>query len=189
MVLPIQRASMQLNPERQEVRLPADAFRVSLTGVQEGYLADQALAHLSIAGVQNAMVEVGWHKACGSSPDGLGWPIDISHPTIENPVVRLYVEHCGVATASVLDQAYTFRDQVYYNHLDPVSGRPAARLSSVTVVAPSCELAGALAQGIFIMEPEEGLSLLNSLPEVEGLLLDPEGRVAMSDSLFVWMND
>ncbi|UCH09254.1 MAG: FAD:protein FMN transferase, partial [Fidelibacterota bacterium] len=123
------------------------------------------------------------------SPDGLGWPIEISHPVIGDSVVQLFVEHCGVATASVLDGAYTFRDQVYFNHLDPATGQPADRLSSVTVVAPSCELASALAQGVFVMDPEEGLRLLNELPEVEGLLLDPEGRVAISDSLFLWMAD
>lgn len=189
MILPLQRADIQFNPEHQQVRITTDAFRISLTAVQEGYAADQALAHLSMVGVQNAMVEVGWHRACGGSPDGLGWPIEISHPVIGDSVVQLFVEHCGVATASVLDGAYTFRDQVYFNHLDPATGQPADRLSSVTVVAPSCELASALAQGIFVMEPEEGLRLLNELPEVEGLLLDPEGRVAISDSLFLWMAD
>jgi thiamine biosynthesis lipoprotein len=189
MTLALQRASMQFNPEGQQVRIPSDAFSVSLTGVQEGYVADQALAHVSIAGIQNAMVEVGWHRACGGSSDGLGWPIEITHPAIEDTVIRLFVEHRGVATASILDEAYTFRDEVYFNHLDPSTGRPARRLSSVTVVAPSCELAGALAQGIFVMEPEEGLRLLNDLPEVEGMLLDTEGRIAFSDSLFMWMDN
>jgi len=189
LLLPLQRASIQFVPERNQVRIPNDAFTVSLTGIQEGYTADQALAHLVFAGVPNAKVQVGSHVACGGSSDGLGWPISVRDPATGEAVVRLFVENSGVATASVNDQAYTFRNDTYYNHLDPATGRPARSLSSVTVVAPSCELASSLAWGIFVMNPEEGLSLLNELPEVEGILLDPNGGITMSDSLFIWMGE
>jgi len=187
LLLPLRRASIQFIPESYQVRMPNDAFAVSLTGIQEGYAADQALAHLVFAGVTNARVQVGSHVACGGSPDGLGWPINVRDPASGETVVQLFVENCGVATASVNDQAYTFRNDTYYNHLDPATGRPARSLRSVTVVAPSCELAGSLARGIFVMNHEEGLSLLNDLPEVDGILLDTEGGIAVSDSLFIWM--
>ena len=187
LLLPLRRASMQFVPERYQVQIPNDAFTVSLTGIREGYVADQALAYLAYAGVQNASVQVGAHAAYGGSPDGLGWPVAVRDPDTGEMVVRLFVENAGVATAAVNDQAYTFRGDTYYNHLDPATGRPARSLRSVTVVAPSSELAGALARGIFVMQPEEGLRLLNDLPEVDGVLLDAGGGTAVSDSLFLWM--
>ena len=187
LLLPLRRASIQFISENYQVKMPNDAFSVSLTGIEEGYAADQALAHLVYAGISNAMVRVGSHVACGGSPDGLGWPISVKDPVSGATAVQLSVENCAVATASINDQAYTLRDNTYYNHLDPATGRPVRSLRSVTVVAPSCELAGSLAQGIFVMNPEEGLRLLNDLPEVEGILLDPEGGITMSDSLFIWM--
>ncbi len=187
LLLPLRRASIQFIPENYQVKMPNDAFSVSLTGIKEGYAADQALAHLVIAGISNAMVRVGSHVACGGSPDGLGWPISVTDPVSGATAVQLSVENCAVATASINDQAYTLRDNTYYNHLDPVTGRPVRSLRLVTVVAPSCELAGSLARGIFVMNPEDGLRLLNDLPEVEGILLDPEGGITMSDSLFIWV--
>ncbi len=187
LLLPLRRTSIEFVPEQYQVKLPDDAFAVSLTGIKEGYAADQALAHLVYTGIANAMVQVGSHVACGGSPDGLGWPISVRDPESGATAVQLFVENCGVATASTNDQAYTFRDNTYYNHLDPATGRPVRSLRSVTVIAPSCELAGCLAQGIFVMNPEEGLRLLNDLPEVEGILLDSEGGITMSDSLFIWM--
>lgn len=187
MLLALGRASIQFVPERHQVQMPDDAFSIPLTGIREGYAADQALAHLEFAGVPDARAQVGSHVACGGSPDGLGWPIDVRNPHSGEIVMRLFVEHCGVATASVNDQAYTYRDETYYNHLDPATGLPARSLSSVTVVAPSCELAAGLARGIFVMEPEAGLQLLNELPEADGVLLDPDGNAAFSDSLFLWM--
>ncbi len=183
MLLPLGRANIQFNLERFQVSIPDDAFSVSLSGIQEGYVADQALAHLVYAGLSNAMVQVGFHVACGGSADGTGWQITVPHPVSGAIVARLFVENCGVAIASIADQAYAYRGETYYNHLDPDNGRPASSLIMVTVVAPTCQLAASLAQGIFVIGPEEGLSLLNRLPDTEGILLDPEGGLVVTDSL------
>jgi thiamine biosynthesis lipoprotein len=119
----------------------------------------------------------------------LGWQVSIVNPALEDTEVNLFVEFCGVATASVMDQSYVYRDEVYYNHLDSETGRPARNLSSVTVVAPTSELAAGLARGIFILPPDEGLSLLNDLPSVDGLLINNNGEISLSDSMFIWMGD
>ena len=186
-LLTLGRTKIEFDPSRYEIMIPNDAFEISLSGLQEGYMADQTLAHLSMAGVQNAMVQVGSHFACGSSVSGLGWQVTIVNPVVEGSSVNLFVEYGGVSTASVSDQVYTYRDEKYYNHLDPETGRPARTLSSATVVAPTCELASSLARGIFVLLPEEGLRLLNELPTVDGLLINNDGSVAVSDSMFLWM--
>jgi thiamine biosynthesis lipoprotein len=183
------RTRIEFDPSRYQITMPNDAFEISLTGLRDGYAADQTLAHLAMAGVQSAMVQVGSHFACGSSVSGLGWQVNIVNPAVEDTEVNLFVEFCGVATASVMDQSYVYRDEVYYNHLDSETGRPARNLSSVTVVAPTSELASGLARGIFILPPDEGLSLLNDLPSVDGLLINNNGEISLSDSMFIWMGD
>ena len=186
-MLPIQRAKINLSPERSRVEIPNDAYAVSLTGIQEGYTADQALAMLELSGIREAAVQLGANLACAGSPDGLGWEHAITNPATGAVLVRLFLENCGLATASILDQAYTYRDLSYYNHLDSRTGRLADSLLSVTVIAPSTELAAALARGIFPIGPVRGMQLLNELPAVDGLLLDQAGRVLVSDSLFIWI--
>ncbi|MEE9464018.1 MAG: FAD:protein FMN transferase, partial [Candidatus Neomarinimicrobiota bacterium] len=125
--------------------------------------------------------------AYAASADGLGWEHILTHPGTGEELATLYLENCGLATASIRDQAYTYRNTLYYNHLDPRTGYLADSLLSVTIVAPSTELAAALARGIFPLSPVRGLRLLNELPGVEGLLLDSEGQVHRSDSLQIWM--
>ncbi len=186
-ILPIHRARINLSPVRSRVEIPNDAYAVSLTGIQEGYAADQALAMLELSGIREAAVQLGANLACAGSPDGLGWEHAITNPATGAVLARLFLENCGLATASILDQAYTYRNVTYYNHLDPQTGHLADSLLSVTVVAPSTELAAALARGIFPIGPVRGIQLLNELPGVDGLLLDPEGRVLVSDSLFIWI--
>jgi thiamine biosynthesis lipoprotein len=188
-LLTLGRTKIEFDPSRYGITMPNDAFEISLSGLREGYMADQALAHLSMAGVQNAMVQVGSHFACGSSVSGLGWQVTIMNPVVEDSSVNLFVEFRGVSTASVRDQAYRYRDEIFYNHLDPETGRPASTLSSATVVAPTCELASSLARGVFVLPPEEGLRLLNELPAIEGLFINNDGRVAVSDSMFLWMGE
>ncbi|MFC1547873.1 FAD:protein FMN transferase [Candidatus Neomarinimicrobiota bacterium] len=188
-LLTLGRTRIEFDPSRYQITMPNDAYEISLTGLRDGYVADQTLAHLSMAGVHNAMVQVGSHFACGSSVSGLGWQVNIVNPVGEDTDVNLFVEFCGVATASVTDQSYVYRDEVYYNHLDPETGRPARNLSSVTVVAPTSELASGLARGIFILPPDEGLRLLNDLPSVDGLLINHNGEISLSDSMFIWMGD
>lgn len=186
LMLALRRANLELLPERREVRMPNDAYAISLGAILTGYVADQTLSHLVLAGVPTARVQVGTNVAYGGSPDGTAWTHQVMHPATGQVVEHFYVEYSCVATASSIDQAYTFRDEVYYNHIDPATGLPAKTMSAVVVVAPTCELAGGLAQGVFCMEPESGLRVLNSLPEVEGLLLLPDGSTLATDSLAVW---
>ncbi len=186
-MLSIERGRIELSTERTYVQIPNDAFQISLTGIQEGYTADQALAMLALAGISDASVQLGAVQACAESPDGLGWEHTVIHPGTGAELATLYLENCGLATASIRDQAYTYRNVVYYNHLDPHTGYPADSLLSVTVVAPSTELAAALARGIFPHGAAKGLRLLNDLPGVEGLILDSDGQIHRSDSLSFWM--
>jgi len=186
-ILPINRTEISFRSEKAGVQLSADAYGVSLWGIQEGYAADQVLAHLDLAGVTDAQVQVDQHFACGFSPDGLGWPVEVRHPKENRPLALLRVEDAGVATASIRDGAFTYRDESYHRHLDPRTGRPAGTLLSATVVAPSCETAAGLARGIILMNPDEGLALLNELPQVDGILVTPDGTVRMSDGMFVWL--
>lgn len=186
-MLSIERARIELSTERAYVEIPNDAYQISLTGIQEGYAADQALAMLALAGISDATVQLGAVRACAESADGLGWEHTVIHPVTGAELATLYLENCGLATASIRDQEYTYRNVAYHNHLDPHTGYPADSLLSVTVVAPSTELAAALARGIFPHGAAKGLQILNELPGVEGLILDSEGQIHRSDSLDIWM--
>ncbi|MCK4579301.1 MAG: FAD:protein FMN transferase [Candidatus Marinimicrobia bacterium] len=188
-LLSMKRARIDFIPERTQVNIYNDAYSITLSGIQEGYVVDQALAHLALAGVHTARVTLGKQMACAASPDGLGWEYTIRDPGDGSTVRELYLENCGAATASILDKAYTYRDNSYFIHLDPKNGQPADSMASVTVVSPSAEMSNALARGIFIMGPQSGLALLNRMSRVEGLIIPREGNVLISDSLYQWMGN
>lgn len=188
-ILPIDRASMEFLDARTQIQLDNDTYYVSMTGVQEGYAADQALAHLMIGGIHEAKVEIGPYIACGASPDGLGWEIRVPNPAADDKFTLLHVENSGVAIASRLDGAYSYRNRMYFNQLDPFTGMPGDIYHSVAIVAPNCELAGELAKGLFLMDPKEGLALLNNMTDAEGLFIKRDGTILMSDSMQIWLEE
>ena len=60
------------------------------------------------------------------------------------------------------------------------SGRPVERVIGATVVAERGADADALAKVCSVLEPEESLRLVNSLPGVECLIVTADGQVARS---------
>jgi len=73
-------------------------------------------------------------------------------------------------------ERYFERDGRRYHHiLDPRTGYPVQGLASVTVIAPNCATADALATAAFVLGPEEGLGLLENLVSVDGLLISEQG--------------
>jgi thiamine biosynthesis lipoprotein len=60
----------------------------------------------------------------------------------------------------------------YAHVLDPRTGRPVSNgVVSVSVLAPDCTLADGLATAVMVMGKDEGLALLERLPDVEGLVV------------------
>ena len=62
--------------------------------------------------------------------------------------------------------------------IDPRTGRPAAGLASVSVVAPTALAADGLATAAFILGPERGRHLLAQQPDVYGVLIAPSGEIS-----------
>ena len=71
------------------------------------------------------------------------------------------------------------KDGVRYHHLlDPDFGEPARGCRSVTIVANRAVMADVLSTGVFIMGPDEGMQLIEKLPDVEGVIVTSRQRGA-----------
>ena len=96
---------------------------------------------------------------------------------------QLELEDEAVSTAGDY-QRYLMKDGVRYHHiLDPQTLQPARLSQSVTVVAKEGVLADGLDTGIFVMGPEKGMALLESLDGVEGVIVGQTGEVFISSGL------
>ncbi|HHX86802.1 MAG TPA: FAD:protein FMN transferase, partial [Firmicutes bacterium] len=89
----------------------------------------------------------------------------------------------AIVTSGDYERAFEQEGQRYHHILDPHTGYPASRLISVTVIAPSATEADALSTAVFVLGPEQGLKLIESLPGVEAILVTPRMEVIISSGL------
>lgn len=165
-----------------EAALPA-GFGLDLGGIAKGAVVDLLAEHLIESGRSDFLIDAGGDiLVSGQKGAGQPWVIAVRHPRKSDAVLgllRLGAEGRQTAVVTSGDyERYFEREGVRYHHiLDPATGRPARGLVSVTVIAPSAAEADGLATAAFVLGPEAGLRLLETLPRVEGLLIEEAGDV------------
>ena len=168
--------------ENGRVRLAQPGMAVNLGGIAKGYAVDRAAARLRglvPSGIINAGGDL---TAFGKRDAEHLWIIGLQHPRQPNEVLASFaVEKRGVATSGDY-QKYFIQDGVRYHHiLNPKTGLPARGLTSVTVIAPNVMQADALATAAFVMGAEKGLAWIDTLPEVEALVVREDGTLQFSN--------
>jgi thiamine biosynthesis lipoprotein len=155
----------------------ADGVAVTVGGVAKGYAVDRAVQVLRAYGIEHAIVNAGGDLYCLGTNHGVPWTVGIQHP--DDPTAlfdTVHVSNKAIATSGDYQQYFTYEGKRYHHLLDPATGKPARRARSATVLAPTTEQADALATALFTAGKDVGLALLDSLPGVEGLLIDPSGK-------------
>ncbi|MFC1889494.1 FAD:protein FMN transferase [Thermodesulfobacteriota bacterium] len=163
-------------------------MKLGLGAIAKGYAVDRALARLRRCGISDAIVNAGGDlKAsgrCGDRP----WRIGIQDPREMNDLVAtVAVEDFAVVSSGDYER-YFIRDGKRYHHiLDPRTGMPAAGSSSMTVLHRSAARADALATALFVLGPDRGLALIDSIPG-EAVIIDARGEITLSTGL-AWGKD
>lgn len=137
-----------------------DGVQADLSGIAKGYGVDLAARALEALGVTDYMVEAGGEvRVKGRNAEGRPWRIGIERPDAAGQQAMLAVALDGLAMATSGDYRIFFeRDGRRYSHeIDPATRAPVTgRLASVTVVAPDCAWADAMATGLFVMGAARG---------------------------------
>ncbi|HQE02195.1 MAG TPA: FAD:protein FMN transferase [Bacillota bacterium] len=168
------------------VFLSAEGMELDLGGVAKGYITDAAAEILLKNGVEFGSVNAGGDiRLLGPKPDGNPWRVGIKDPVnpgANNWFAIVEVRGGALVTSGDYERAFV-EDGVRWHHIiDPASGLPASGASSVTVLAPTAEIADILSTALFVLGPEKGLELVESLPETEALIW-ARGEVFWSSGL------
>ena len=162
-----------------EVRFAVDGLRLDLGAVAKGYAVDRAVDVLKRAGVRAGLIEAGGDlRYWGRKPDGRAWRFGIQHPRQEDFIAVGDIGLEALATSGDYERFFEVEGRRYHHILDPKSGYPAAGCVSATAWARSAMDADAVATIAFVMGPEAGLKLVESMPNTEILLFfEKEGRL------------
>jgi thiamine biosynthesis lipoprotein len=163
--------------DEHQVLLPEAGMELDFGGIGKEYAADRAQAVLLRAGVRHGFVNLGGDlRVLGPRADGRPWCFGIQHPRQPGGLAAQVELHEGaLATSGDYERFFVTPEGRRCCHiLDPRSGQPVAHWQSVSVAAPVCAAAGALAT-IAMLMGEAGAAFLRR-QGVAFLAIGPDGR-------------
>jgi FAD:protein FMN transferase len=151
-----------------------NGLRVDLSGIAQGYSVDEVFALLRDAGLRSLLVEIGGEVRAGEPPPGeKAWRVGIDTPAGGDALgPTLALVDVSVSTSGDYESALEVGGVRYSHILDPRTGRPATSgVASVTVVAPDCATADALATALSVLGADGALRLVEAHAELSYRLL------------------
>jgi thiamine biosynthesis lipoprotein len=176
---------IKIDADARTVTLPTK-MKIDLGGIAKGYAVDGAAAVLRAAGLTDFLAQAGGDLyGAGRKPDGSPWVSGIQDPRGPRGDFFATIELTNHAFSTAGDYArFFFVDGKRYHHIiDPRTGYPATACRSVTVWAGDAFTADAVDDAVFILGPEKGLALIESLPDVGAVIVDQANKVWISKRL------
>jgi len=151
----------------RHLTMPA-GMQLELGGLVKEYAADRAALLLKRRKMNSAYVELGGDiHVTGPRPDGSAWRMGIRKPdyrgqdrTAAMAAIPLFAG--GLATSGDYERSFLIDGKRYGHIVNPQSGLPVESFQSVSVLAPSCLLAGSMSTLAMLKGVEAGLELLRS---------------------------
>ncbi|MFF5158736.1 FAD:protein FMN transferase [Streptomyces sp. NPDC000348] len=159
--------------------------RLDPTGIVKGWAVERAARRLAAAGATGVSVNGGGDvQVLGAPGAGRPWRVGVSDPLRPGGLAAV-VSAAGASELAVATSGTAERGD---HIVDPRTGRSAVTdLVAVTVVAPRLTWADCWATAAFAMGSREGLRWLESLPDVEALLITAGDEVRCTGGLAGWL--
>ena len=158
--------TLRLHPDNRAVELTQWGMRLDLGGIGMGVAIDRALAILCEHGITSAMVDASGDIAViGTPPDRNSWRVAVAAlGRHECDTAEIPLRDAAVTTSGDAFQSVTI-DGVRYSHVvDPRTGLGVTGPAAVTVIAPNCTTADALATAASVLGPTAGMPLVMATP-------------------------
>jgi thiamine biosynthesis lipoprotein len=167
----------QITVTGDRITFSKPGMAVTLDGIAKGYVVDKGTDCLQQYGFDNVIVESGGDLyASGHTWHNNAWQIGVAHPRPNH--LNGYAAHFSLSDRAVAtsgDYLNNFTQDFSRHHIiDPRTGNSPTELASVSVVAPDATSADALSTALMVMPLEEGIALVNGLPEVEALFVSKD---------------
>lgn len=177
---------VKLDPGARSVYLDEPHVRIGLGGIAKGYAVDRASKVLSDGGLTSFFVQAGGDLYTrGVKDNGRPWESGIRDP--RGPEGDFFavmpVSDHAFSTAGDYERFYIVGGRRYHHIIDPHTGYPATASRSVTIWAPNAFIADEIDDAVFILGPERGLALVESLDGVGAVIVDAHSRVWTSKRL------
>lgn len=174
-----------LDSEKQTVFLKEKGMRIGFGGIGKGYAAEMAKKILVKNQIKSGIINAsGDLTAWGFQPNGKPWTIGIANPDAPtNAFSFLEISDKAIATSGNYEKFVMINGKKYSHTIDPKTGLPITGIKSVTVIANNAEFADAMATPIAVMGIENGLFLVNQIPNLHCIIIDDFNKIYTSKNI------
>jgi thiamine biosynthesis lipoprotein len=177
--------NIYINKMDGTIYLEKTGMRIGFGAIGKGFAADHTAKYLRLQGVKSGVVNASGDLFCwGTDADGAPWRVAVANPTDKNEVL-LWLQATNQAVVTSGDyEKYKLHNGIRYAHIiNPKTGYPVTGVMSATVIAPTAELADALATAIFVLGREAGIKLINQLDGISCIVIDSENKMHTSANI------
>lgn len=173
-----------LDEEASTVYLADKNMSLDVGSIGKGYAVQRLAEYAREIGMEHALISVGGNVcAVGAKPEGKPWTVGVENPDDDSS--QLYVCAVELADQSIVTsgdyQRYYEVDGVRYCHIiDPETNMPPEYFTSVSVITKDSGMADALSTSLFNMDYDTGLSLVESITDVEAMWIGKDGKIRCS---------
>jgi thiamine biosynthesis lipoprotein len=178
---------LMLDANEMTVRFTVEGMKLDLGGIAKGYAIDKAVEAMQTGGAVGGMVDVGGDIRCfGLPPKGKKtWRIGLQNPAEPDSdeetlaggpkqvLMVLKFNNAAVATSGGYRRFVLIEGKRYSHIINRDTATSAEALSSVTIISQNAIDADALATSVSVMGPENGLALIEKIPNTEAILITP----------------
>ncbi len=176
--------NIEMDEDNRTISFTKPGVKIDLGGIAKGYAVDLAILKVQKLGIQHALVSAGGDTRILGDRLGRPWIVGIRDP--KNPkdvIVKMPLVNEALSTSGDYERFF-IEDGVRYHHIiHPATGKSAKEVRSVSIIGKDSTTTDALSTTVFVLGVEKGLKLLNSMYEIEGVIIDQQGQLFYSEGL------
>jgi thiamine biosynthesis lipoprotein len=175
---------MVLDEKELTVFFKRPGMRIDLGGIAKGHSVDKGIEILRKLGITRAMVNAGGDTRIIGDRFGKPWVVGLRHPDQPGEsYLTIPIVDSAFSTSGDYERYFDEDGKRFHHIIDPKTGDSARKIRAVTVIAPTATRSDALTKSVFIMGAEEGIRFINTLPDVDAVVVPLDGKVGYSERL------
>lgn len=169
------------------IRFGMEGMQLDLGAIAKGYIADRIKEFLVSEGVKSAILDLGGNILCiGERPDDTPFRIGIQRPFAQRSetVSVAQIDDKSVVSSGIYERYFEKNGILYHHILNPRTGFPYENdLVSVTIISDRSTDGDGLSTSCFALGLEQGMKLINSLPDVYAAFITADGKLHFSEGM------
>ncbi|NTV13477.1 MAG: FAD:protein FMN transferase [Desulfobulbaceae bacterium] len=158
-----------------------EGMGITLDGIAPGYIVDRASEIMTREGVVNHLINCsGDIRTSGVAAKGKPWTVAIQDPNKKQDYPQVVSLGSGAISTSGDYELYYDREKLFHHIVNGRTGHSPTTATSVTVTASSVMAADALATSLCVLEPAQGLALIERQADSSAYIIGRDGTIHRS---------